>query len=65
MSRCRDDGRIMIWGIVSWGIGCGVAGRPGVYTRVSQVSSAYSYSVSKSSLQFVDWIEDNIRSNTV
>ena len=65
MSRCRDDGRIMIWGIVSWGIGCGVAGRPGVYTRVSQVSSAYSDSDSKSSLQFVDWIEDNIRNNTV
>jgi len=45
----REDGRMMLWGIVSWGIGCGVAGRPGVYTRVSQ---------------FTKWIESNVKENS-
>ena len=42
----RGDGRVEAIGIVSWGIGCGVKGRPGVYTRVSQ---------------YVPWIERKIR----
>jgi len=41
----RRDGRAEIVGIVSWGIGCGVKGRPGVYTRVTQ---------------FVPWIKKKV-----
>ena len=42
----RADGRAELLGIVSWGIGCGIAGRPGVYTRVGE---------------FLPWIQKTMR----
>ena len=36
MSVRRKDGRFMLSGIISWGIGCAEKNQPVVYTRISE-----------------------------
>nr|XP_042141785.1 hepatocyte growth factor activator isoform X3 [Peromyscus maniculatus bairdii] len=43
---CEKNGVAYLYGIISWGDGCGRLNKPGVYTRVSN---------------YVDWINDRIR----
>ncbi|KAM6150829.1 hepatocyte growth factor activator [Erethizon dorsatum] len=43
---CEKSGVAYLYGIISWGDGCGRLNKPGVYTRVAN---------------YVDWISDQIR----
>ncbi|XP_058579328.1 hepatocyte growth factor activator, partial [Neofelis nebulosa] len=43
---CEKNGLAYLYGIISWGDGCGRLNKPGVYTRVAN---------------YVDWINDRIR----
>lgn len=43
---CEKNGVSYLYGIISWGDGCGQLNKPGVYTRVAN---------------YVDWISDRIR----
>ena len=42
----EEGGVYFLYGIVSWGIGCGMAGKLGVYTNV---------------IDFIDWIQNTIQ----
>ncbi|XP_029970000.1 uncharacterized protein prss56 [Salarias fasciatus] len=44
----RVSGRFQLYGIISWGNGCGEKGKPGVYTRVSTFSDWIQAEIQKS-----------------